>query len=164
MLTLELRSVLDTQTLWEKWGQWFAGERRAKKMTQVEVSKSAGIERTHLSDIENGKTGSKRETVRKLMLAIHGDVEEGLRRAGWLGTSSQEYKRSPASDGERLLDNQIYEPVEETMTEEEERRLISMFAGKPRKARQTAEAAVEAILAQFPDVDDDKTTHGNKAE
>ncbi len=95
MLTADLGFLLKTQTIWENWGKWFAAQRRAADLTQMEVAKKAGLERTHLSDIENGKTGSKRETVRKLMLAIHSsadEVEEGLRRAGFNTPSELTYE------------------------------------------------------------------------
>jgi transcriptional regulator with XRE-family HTH domain len=69
--------------LWVNFGAWYKQERRAKNISQSEAAKSADITRTHLSDIENGNTGVKRDTVLRLADAIGADHEETLKRAGF---------------------------------------------------------------------------------
>ena len=160
MYALRVSECMESEELWKQFGAWFREQRRAADLTQEETAQAAGITRQHLGAIEKGESGVKRDTLLKLADAIGISRSQVLHRAGLRlsGEDPDEYQRSPASEGDRLRDSLSSAPLAETMTEAEERRLLGMFAGKSRQARQTAEAAIKAILAEFPDLDTDEDT------
>lgn len=84
MAVCEKRSMTNEKnTLWVNFGAWYKSERRARNISQADAARSADITRTHLSDIENGNTGVKRDTVVRLADAIGTERNETLGRAGF---------------------------------------------------------------------------------
>jgi transcriptional regulator with XRE-family HTH domain len=72
---------------WREFGLWLKRERERAGLTQREVAGKVKIHPVQLSRIENGDSGTRRETVFALAAAIGFDLREGLRKAGFdLGT------------------------------------------------------------------------------
>jgi transcriptional regulator with XRE-family HTH domain len=68
---------------WQEFGAWLRRERRGADLTQAQVAKRAGIHEVQVARIEKGESGTKRETVMQLALAIGIDVGEALNKAGY---------------------------------------------------------------------------------
>src|SRR5690242_19212097 len=98
-MVLTKRSLMEEITHWERFGLWYQSERKARKIRQQEAADRAGIKRPHLSAIENGLTGVKRETVKKLAAAIGVDENETLKRAGFAPTPAIEAFRIKKGQG-----------------------------------------------------------------
>jgi transcriptional regulator with XRE-family HTH domain len=79
------QSAKSQRDLWKQFGVWIKDQRETAKpkKTQDTVAKDAGISVVHLSRIENGQSGAKRDTVIAIAKAIPCDVNEALSRAGF---------------------------------------------------------------------------------
>lgn len=148
------RSITDKKK--EEWGKWFSNAAHdAGYKSQQEFADASGFTRVQVQRWETGAVRPREENIAAIAAALKSVAteEEVFKAAGYTPNKTP----NVTIREERL-------PYNERMTEEEQRRVISMFEGKPRKAREAAEKALNAILAAFPDVDEDHTTHGNKAE
>ncbi len=77
----------------EEFGRWLRSKREERKLSRAELSRLADISDMQIYRIEQGETGSKRETLRLLANALQIDENEVLRRAGF-------YSRLPVEDEE----------------------------------------------------------------
>jgi transcriptional regulator with XRE-family HTH domain len=68
---------------WPVFGAWVREHRLRLKKTQKEIAKEAGITDVQLSRIENGESGTRHETILALAGALHADVGECYRMAGF---------------------------------------------------------------------------------
>jgi transcriptional regulator with XRE-family HTH domain len=69
--------------LWRLFGEWIKEHRERSRLKQVDVAQLVGIHPVQLSRIENGVTGTTRETVLALATALDLDAREALNRAGF---------------------------------------------------------------------------------
>lgn len=70
-------------THWQEFGQWLRQQRRLAELTQSQVARKAGIHTVQVARIEKGESGTKRDTVMQLALAIGIDAGEALGKAGF---------------------------------------------------------------------------------
>jgi transcriptional regulator with XRE-family HTH domain len=77
-------------TVWEIFGPWLQQQRELARVSQEEAALAAGIRVVQLSRIENGRSGTRRETIMSIVDAINGlsrdhriDRVEALRKAGF---------------------------------------------------------------------------------
>lgn len=82
---------------WKEFGVWLQRMRKVAKISQETLAKRAGITEVHLSRIENGHSGVKRETVLRLIdgLKVNGlaspiEFDRALKKAGFADPSSEE--------------------------------------------------------------------------
>lgn len=69
--------------LWPEFGRWMRDLREARHLSQSGAAQRAGIDRQQWYRIENGKSGTRRETVIAMANAVSANVDEALRRAGF---------------------------------------------------------------------------------
>ncbi|HEX8773743.1 MAG TPA: helix-turn-helix transcriptional regulator [Pyrinomonadaceae bacterium] len=72
-----------TKVLWKEFGAWIQRERELAGLKQDQVAAKVGIHPVQLSRIENGESGTKRDTVIALACAIDINEAEALQRAGF---------------------------------------------------------------------------------
>ncbi len=87
-----------SEQIWIEWGAWYASRRKAAGLSQQKVADITGMERTHISDLETGKSGARRDTIIALAEAIHVDAEEALDKAGF---------KTPARTGVTFEDQEM---------------------------------------------------------
>lgn len=75
--------------IWVAFGPKARAARERAGLTQKEVGDSGIITEVHLSRIENGESGTKRSTVKKLAKLYKWDIVEALNAAGWQPTPSE---------------------------------------------------------------------------
>lgn len=84
-----------SDTLWQAFGAWVKGEREAKRLTQSDAARAAGIDRQHWYRIESGKSGTKRDTVIAIARALEVSESIALDRAGYSPQIPEERHRLP---------------------------------------------------------------------
>lgn len=134
-------------------------------MGVTEFADKAEITLTQASRILNGASGTRRTTLPRFVQALglikSEDINALYRKAGFQPPQSVPNSKSGIS----MFENkESYDPVDEALTEEESRRILSRFEGRPRRQRERLERVLDTILTEFPDVEYDVTTHGKKAE
>lgn len=63
-----------------EFGEAIRTERLKKKMRQVDLARKASVRQALISELENGATKSKIDTVFKVLAALEMDMELALRR------------------------------------------------------------------------------------
>lgn len=56
---------------WERFGKWLQAERQKTGVTQARAAKGGEIDVIHLSRIENGRSGVKDDTLRRIVTSIN---------------------------------------------------------------------------------------------
>jgi ribosome-binding protein aMBF1 (putative translation factor) len=75
---------MDTnKELWRAFGAWIRDARENKSLSQSGLGNIVGLDRQQIYRIENGLSGTKRETVARLADALDLDESEAYRRAGY---------------------------------------------------------------------------------
>ena len=103
-------------------GQYLKKMREAKGYSQEGAAYKAGMDRQQWYRIENGKSGTKRETIIKMANAVDADVREALNLAGYKADENE------ASDS-----HEIYEDIEITfrdgnkIPEDKQQKLVGTF-------------------------------------
>jgi transcriptional regulator with XRE-family HTH domain len=76
--------------VWDRFGPWLQAEREAASVSQADLAKASGLNVVHISRVENGKSGIKRETLITVVNEINRlssghvvDLGEALKRAGF---------------------------------------------------------------------------------
>lgn len=72
-------------TIWKDFGAWIKEKRDAAKLSQDGAARRAGIDRQQWYRIENGLSGTRRDTVIRMAQAVSTNVNEALERAGFAG-------------------------------------------------------------------------------
>lgn len=73
----------ETSALWASFGQWIKRKREEAGLKQTELAQTIGLHPVQLSRIENGATGTTRETVIALAHGLTLDMREAFNRAGF---------------------------------------------------------------------------------
>lgn len=68
---------------WGTFGAWIKQKRETEKLSQGGAAERAGIDRQQWFRIENGISGTRRETVIKMAKALSADENEALHLAGF---------------------------------------------------------------------------------
>lgn len=126
-----VRADSPTKTLWREFGQWIKQCRENAKLsnpslTQERVAQKAGISVVQLSRIENGESGTKRDTIIALARVIGISEAEAMDRAGF---------GEPKRTGSK----------KDTEHEREKSLLLWMFDDLPRECQLDVLASVTGI-------------------
>lgn len=128
LITCQITSEVKMNTpIWETFGPWLQAERNRAKVSQEEVARRVGINVVQLSRIENGHSGSKRETVMAIVEAVNDlsksryqiDLDEAMKRAGYASPSKDEIFNVMDKARISFLDN--------SFTPDEKERLLDMM-------------------------------------
>lgn len=92
VVTKKESEKISSAYLWRNFGSWIRSHREARGKTQAEVAKAVNKHVVQISRIENGESGTKRDTVLLLAYALNIDPFEALEQAGF---------KAPAPDGGR---------------------------------------------------------------
>lgn len=82
---------------WAAFGAWIKEQREARKISQGGAAKRAEIDRQQWFRIENGLSGTRRDTVIRMAHAISADVDEALRLAGFAPLNAPEPRGKPST-------------------------------------------------------------------
>jgi transcriptional regulator with XRE-family HTH domain len=86
-------------SVWVSFGQWLREERLKQRLSVEEAAARAGYSRQQWDKLEKGQTGTKRERIPLIALAIGKPPDEALRRAGF----AAEETLSPCEEVDLLL-------------------------------------------------------------
>jgi len=81
----------NTEQMWFEFGSWIKSIREAARLSQAGAANRAGIDRQQWYRIENGLSGSKRETVIAMAKAVSVNIDEALTRAGFAAIDEPEH-------------------------------------------------------------------------
>ncbi len=79
-----------SDSLWPEFGRWLKKHREDLHFSQSGAAQRAGIDRQQWYRIENGLSGTKRDTVIAIAKALSLPVGEALKRAGFGSTTDTE--------------------------------------------------------------------------
>lgn len=74
----------DSKDVWRLFGPWLQQQRKEKGRTQKEVAAAADLHHIHYAKIEGGKTGTKKETLDKIINYLALDAQEAYQMANML--------------------------------------------------------------------------------
>lgn len=87
----------DSTPLWVKFGRWLKSQRQDRRITQQALADGIGMHQVHVSRIENGHSGTKRETVIEIARFLELNVTDTLRRAGFSDAETTEARITASS-------------------------------------------------------------------
>lgn len=114
-----------TDKRWKQFGTWLSQQRKQVKKSQKEVALSAGLHVVQLSRIENGESGTKKETLDALIKALRLDPGEAYRQAGFMPAST-----GPMAESDNVIADRTIQAINvfrDLTTEQRRSVLISML-------------------------------------
>jgi transcriptional regulator with XRE-family HTH domain len=91
------------QNIWKDFGSWIKGKRDKANLSQDGAARRAEIDRQQWYRIENGLSGTRRETVIRMAQAVSADPNEALQLAGF-ASPEQPLERPRPQTVQELLD------------------------------------------------------------
>jgi transcriptional regulator with XRE-family HTH domain len=82
-LTIPVMPDTGQNELWINFGSWLRTQRKLADMSQEQLAAKTGVHEVSIGRYEKGESGAKRDTVRKLAMALGVDVGEAFQRAGF---------------------------------------------------------------------------------
>lgn len=136
----------DPKQVWRFFGSWLQSRRKAKGRTQKEVAAAAEIHPVQYARIEGGTSGTKKETLDKVISYLELDAQETYGKAGLLPGETPAAAISLPDDSAQVI------TIFSRLSEDERARLLAALTAL---YGERAKPSAGSLLIRVPQGDDE---------